>query len=234
MLAYSLLELCRPGRALAAPDAAFARWVARVQRLSTDVMDGQATTHAWRRRMPRLTHHVPLGALRRAVDLAAAAPRLRALVDPEPQERPTLPLPSGLEGVTFTAILTYVREGFAVVPHGHHNMVSMHVVLDGALRLRQYDRVRDEPGSLVIRPVVDRVCHPGDTTAISADLGNVHWFQGLTGAYALIVAAYDVDPGAGASRRDYVDPLGGEALPGGSIRAPIVTVDEARRRYLTF
>jgi len=234
MLAYSLVELCRPGGALAASDTAFERWVARVQGLSSDLSDGRATTHAWRRRMPRFTRRVPLDALRRAVDLDAAVPRLRTLVDPEPQERRSLPLPSGLEHVNFTAILSYVREGFAVVPHGHHNMVSMHLVLDGALHLRQYDRVREEPGSLVIRPVADRVCRPGETTAISADRGNVHWFQGLTDSYALIVAAYDLDPGAGAARRDYVDPVGGEVLSDRSIRAPILTVDEARQRYLTF
>jgi hypothetical protein len=239
LLAVSGAGLIRPGRVLAEEGGSVARWLARVQRLSMRVLRGQATTRAWRRRLPRLTHGVSVDAIRRAIDFDARSAALAGRDGPEPEERLLLErfprlVPPGLERFAFTTILSHVREGFAVVPHGHRNMVSMHLVLAGALELRHYDRVRDEPSHLVIRPRTDRVCGPGDMTAISADRGNVHWFRGLSDSYALIVAAYDLDPAAGPSARDYVDPVGGESLADGSIRAPILTAEEARRRYLTF
>jgi hypothetical protein len=111
-------------------------------------------------------------------------------------------------------------------------MVSMHVIVEGEVRLRQYDRMRDEAEHLVLRPCADRRCGPGDTTAISATHGNVHWFQGLRDAYALIVAAYDL--GGEPTARDYVDPDAAEPLGDGTLRTPRLDAAEAYRRYARF
>jgi hypothetical protein len=234
LAAVALAELAG-GRALAAgAGAEVTRWWHEVQRVSATIKAGRATTRAWRRRLPRVTRRVSASALRRAIDFDALASALAPLDDPEPQRRLALPVVSATEGPAFVALLTHVRKGFAVVPHGHHNMVSMHVVLEGTVRVRQYDRVADEPDHLVLRPRLDRVLAPGEATAISADRGNVHWFQGLTDAYALVVAAYGLARGAAPSGRDYVDPLAAEAMSDGTLRVPRLDVDEAYARYLRF
>jgi hypothetical protein len=119
-----------------------------------------------------------------------------------------------------------------VVPHGHRDMVSMHLILDGIVRVRQYDRVRDEPGHLLVRPWPERRCVAGDTTAVSLDRGNVHWFRPVTNGFALIVAAYDLRPGGEAAARDFVDPLNAEPRADGALRMPRLTAEEAERRYL--
>jgi hypothetical protein len=121
--------------------------------------------------------------------------------------------------------------GAAVVPHGHHNMVSMHLLLDGAVRVTQYDRLRDEAEHLLLRPRPDRLCWPGDTTAISLDRQNVHWFRPVVDSFALIVAAYDLDPNAEPARREFVDPLAGTPQADGSLRVPRLTAEAAFQRY---
>ena len=216
--------------ARAAPATA-TRWLDRMQDLTVALTEGRVTSSGWRRRAQRLTRPVPLAELLRLVDFRTNATLAEADDDAEPQRQLALPLPSFLDRFAFTAILAYVRRGTAVVPHGHHNMVSMHLVLQGAVHLRQYDRVRDEPAHVLIRPRADRICHPGDTSAVAAARGNVHWFRGVSDAFALIVAAYDLDPAAGPTGRDYVDPLVGESLPDGSLRVPRLTAEEAHRRY---
>jgi hypothetical protein len=202
--------------------------------VSTTIKAGRATTRAWRRRLPRATRRVPASALRRAIDFEALARSLAPLDAPEPQRELDVPVAVAAGGPAFVAILSHVRKGFAVVPHGHHNMVSMHVVLEGALRVRQYDRVSDEADHLVVRPRLDRVFAPGEATAISADRGNVHWFQGLADSFALIVAAYDLGRDGAPSGRDYVDPMAAEPGADGTLRVPRLSVDEAYARYLTF
>ncbi len=207
-------------------------WLSRVQHLSTGVKQGAITSRAWRRRLQRATRRVPLADVLRATRFDSVAKSAELFEGDEPQEHLALAPSPGLEGFAFSAIVSHIRQGFAVVPHGHHNMVSMHLVLQGSVHLRQYDRLHDEPMHLVLRPTIDRLCSPGDTSAISADRGNVHWFRGLTDSFALIIAAYDLDPTVEAAGRDYVDPLAGEPQPGGSIRVPRITEEEARRRYL--
>ena len=231
LLSLSTVALARTAHARG---TAADRWLGELEHVSRAVTTGRASPRAWRRRVERVSRHVPLGELLRVIDLDAFAAGLVAGDGTEPQLTIRLPPPPGLDGFVFTTILSRIRAGWAVVPHGHHNMVSMHVVLRGAVRLRQYDRVHDEPSNLVIRPRADRVCRPGDVAAISADRGNVHWFQGLADSFALIVAAYDLDPAAGPTGRDYVDPLAGEPLGDGAIRAPRTTLDEAMRRHLRF
>ncbi|HXJ34299.1 MAG TPA: hypothetical protein VMS22_09720 [Candidatus Eisenbacteria bacterium] len=209
-------------------------WLSRVQRLSAGVKQGAITSRVWRRRLQRVTGRVPLADVLRATHFDSVVKSVDLFEGDEPQEHLSLVPSPGLEGFAFSAIVSHIRQGYAVVPHGHHNMVSMHLILQGSVHLRQYDRLHDEPMHLVLRPTVDRLCSPGDTSAISADRGNVHWFRGLTDSFALIIAAYDLDPMAEAAGRDYVDPLAGEEQPGGSIRVPRVTEGEARRRYLAF
>jgi len=234
LLTISTLQLVGAGHATGGSSGCVvARWLDQVQQLSAAVKQGRVTPRAWRRRMQRLTHDVSLAEILRIIDFESLAASLDSREEGEPLQRLVLPTPPGLGGFAFSAIVSRIRERFAVVPHGHHNMVSMHLILRGSVHLRQYDRLRDEPTHLVIRPMADRVCHPGDTTAISADRGNVHWFRGLTDSFALIIAAYDLDP-VGSTARDFVDPLAGERQRDGSLRVPRVTADEAYRRYLTF
>ena len=215
------------------PDAQAAgeRWLLALHELTTALERGRISTSAWRRRAQRIVRRAA-PAVERLADPRTNAIPAAAEDSLEPQLELVLVPPAGIERWAFTTILAHIRPGTAVVPHGHHGMVSMHVIVEGEVRLRQYDRVRDEPESLVLRPCADRSCGPGDTTAISETRGNVHWFQGVRDAYALIVAAYDL--GGQPTARDYVHPDAAEPLGDGTLRMPRLEVAEAYRRYARF
>ena len=59
-----------------------------------------------------------------------------------------------------------LKRGRAIIPHGHRNMVSAHLVLRGEFHLRHYDRVEDQGHHLVIRPTIDRSAGPGEASSI--------------------------------------------------------------------
>jgi hypothetical protein len=125
--------------------------------------------------------------------------------------------PAGIRHRIFT-----FRRGQAVVPHGHDNLVSVFIALEGRVRARHFDRVADRPREVVIRPTIDRTLGPGEHTSISDYHDNVHWLTADDGD--ALVYSLSVDAGAGARRpgrhagRIYLDP-DGVRLGDGSILA---------------
>ena len=118
------------------------------------------------------------------------------------------------------------------VPHGHHNMVTMHMMLSGEARARHYERVHDQPGHLLIRESSDVVARPGPVSTVSDEKDNLHWFHALSDRVLMFnIGIYRVDPERPSGDRDYVDPLAGERLAGGLIRARRLERIDAYARY---
>lgn len=67
-------------------------------------------------------------------------------------------------------------------------MVSGRLVIHGRLRMRHFERLRDEPAHLILRPTIDRESSPGSATTVSDAKGNVHWLM----ATSKLAAAFDV------------------------------------------
>lgn len=119
-----------------------------------------------------------------------------------------------------------------ITPHGHRHMVSAHMVVSGAFRVRNFDRLRDENEAMIIRPTRDLVARVGAVSTMCSERDNVHWFVpqgGPATTFDVIVSGLD----AGQPDHDIkaIDPVGGERLPDGTIRAPILSFAEASRRY---
>jgi hypothetical protein len=139
-------------------------------------------------------------------------------------------LPEGPRPTGFVTKLFVLRAGRANPPHAHDNMVSMHFVLRGRFRVRHYDRVRDEPGGIVLRPTIDRVLGPGEATSISDQRDNVHWHVAETDGNLLDVLCAGLLEHPTDTR--LVDPVRADVLDGGLLRAPLVpTVGEALERF---
>jgi len=135
------------------------------------------------------------------------------------------------EQLGFGSYFFALKEGVSVVPHGHHNLVTMHMVLRGQAHGRHFDRVQDEPEHIMIKPALDEVLGPGAVTTISDQRNNVHWFTALSGpVFMFNMQIGGITPGRPVGGRDYLDPAG-EKLPGGLIRARRLGQDEAFRRY---
>jgi quercetin dioxygenase-like cupin family protein len=130
----------------------------------------------------------------------------------------------------FATKLFVLREGRSNPPHAHDNMVSMHYVLRGRFRVRHYDRVRDEPDAIILRPTIDRVLGPGEATSISEERDNVHWHLAETDGVLLDVLRAGL--GDRPTKTHLLDPVRATPLEGGLLRAPrLTTVDMALERF---
>src|SRR5262249_43044403 len=147
--------------ALARPvSAELARWLAELERTCRDLGEHAIAPAAWQARVEVLLGRVTLEELLRAVDLDRFA-RHQVLPD-RGVAAARARFPALRAPVRFAAKLFGMRRGRAIVPHGHENMVSAHLLLRGELRARHYHRLADEPKHLVLVPTVDRVLVPGD------------------------------------------------------------------------
>ena len=134
--------------------------------------------------------------------------------------------------------LVYGRQIFAlkkdrsVVPHGHNNMATAFLILQGDLQGKHYDRIEDQAEHIVIKPTIDRKFKPGECSTVTDYKDNVHWFKALTEpAFIFNLHLLDVQPGTKLpTGRVYIDPAG-EKLDGGLIRAKRIGYKEANELY---
>ena len=119
-----------------------------------------------------------------------------------------------------------------ITPHAHRHMVSAHMVIEGRVRIRTFDRIRDEDGALVIRPTGDVVAEPGHAAAMTTPVNNVHWFVPRSPrAMTLDVIIDGLEAGPQRYRIEPIDPLGGQMLPDGSIKAPVISFERSMALY---
>jgi hypothetical protein len=125
-----------------------------------------------------------------------------------------------------------LRQGRSVVPHGHNNMATAFLILKGQLRGRHYDRLKDEPGYMIIKPTIDRKFSPGECSTVSDYKDNVHWFQATSQqAFIFNLHVMDLNPDpAQPTGRVYIDPQG-EKIAGGLTRARRIGYKEANELY---
>lgn len=133
----------------------------------------------------------------------------------------------------FAAALFDFSPTNVITPHGHTNMVSSHLVVGGKFRVRNFDRLRDEDGAMIVRPTRDYLAETGAISTMSSARDNVHWFvpQG-GGATTFDVIISEIDKAQGDTRITAIDPLGGQTLEDGSIRAPIMEFEKASDKYV--
>ncbi len=125
-----------------------------------------------------------------------------------------------------------MKKGRSVVPHGHDNMCTGFLILQGDFAGKHYDRVADNDDHYLVKPTIDRLFKPGETSTISDHKDNVHWFkaESATGfIFNIHVMGYN-PANEKRSSRVYVDP-DGEKVAGGLIKAKKITSAEAHKKY---
>jgi hypothetical protein len=232
LLTYSLLRILSTARLLAEPvSSELDRWLRSVHDLCGDLQRQSLSPRQWQEGIGRLLERVSLEDLLAYIDFPTLERRLvypDLGVDTASVRFPGVEgLPAGL---SFHPKVFGMERDRAILPHGHRNMVSAHLVLGGRFHLRQYERRGEDGGGLVVEPSVDRLTGPGEASSISDQHNNIHWLIARGGpAYTLDVIVTGLEgPGYGI---DNLDPDNAEALPGGLLRMPRLTVEEALRRY---
>ena len=209
------------------------KWLTDMEDVTRQLRRGQLKTIEWQGLIESLLSRVDLNDLLAAIDFDRLA---KAAVFPEDHESAeelefsrTKDLPKKLSFIPFFYAM---KKGTAIVPHGHRNMTSMHMMLKGQAHGWQFERVADEAQYLTIRPTNDGVQETGAVTTVSDQKNNIHWFKALTEpVFMFNIGVFSLNPSKDFSGRDYVDPLGGEKLKDGLIRARRIELKEAYKLY---
>jgi hypothetical protein len=210
-----------------------ANWLRGLHDRCKDLRGAPLQATAWQDEVGTLLERVPLEELLKLIDFDRLVARASLPDDRAATHDPVFPPLQGIpERPSYIRRLFVLAQDRAVVPHGHQNMVSGHLVVHGSLRVRHFERVRDEPAHMVLRPTIDRHSNPGAATTVSDHRDNVHWLVATSKVAATFdVIVPDLDPGRPTRFQDFVDPRRGEGLGGGLIRVPRLGADEVFARY---
>lgn len=209
------------------------KWLLEVERISKDLRGEKLSLPAWQQKIEEIFNRIDFSDLLRTIDYTQLAKDALFPDDHDSALPLEFPPVEGLPAdLSYDPFFIAMSKGRAIVPHAHHNMTSMHLVLDGKLQVRHYDRVKDEPSHLIIKPTLDREFKRGDLSTVSDRKDNIHWFQTLSDtAFIFSVGVFKINPNRDFSGRDYIDPRGGEKLGDGLIRARRIEEKEARKLY---
>lgn len=231
---FLLAALAREARGLAPPGRSGARrWVDGQQAIAEALAAGRISGLAWAREVERLAAEIDVAELIALVSRARIEPAGRgAANDPAKRFVRFLDAQGRPRRLAYGAALFDFTPANVITPHGHRHMVSAHLVVAGAFRVRNFDRVGDVPGAMRLRPTRDYLARPGQVSTMCAERDNIHWFVPQGGpATTFDVVISGLDPGAPDHVIEAVDPLRARREGDGILVAPIIGFAEASRLY---
>lgn len=234
LMTYSLLELIARNDAFGAEVKPVTRkWLADVDELAREVQNKKLRQVEWQSKIEELYSKVDLPDLLRTIDFESL---IKGADLPDRGARSLRPKFPQVEGLptkfAFGSQVFALKQGRSVVPHGHDNMATAFLILQGEFHGRHYDRLEDTGNDVIIKPTIDKKFTAGGCSTVSDDKDNVHWFEALSKtAFIFNIHVYHVNPKADPSPgRIYLD-VNGEKLSGGRIRARRIEHDEAEKLY---
>lgn len=84
------------------------------------------------------------------------------------------------ENTIFIKKIFRLKKDRDIIPHGHSNISSAHLILTGEMHLWHYEKNKQEAKSLIIKPTVDKVIKAKESPSISEELDNIQWFVANT------------------------------------------------------
>ncbi len=208
-------------------------WIKQVNEISREVQSRKLKDVEFQKSLEELYGKIDLSSLLKAIDFERMAkdveyPAIGEKSLPvEFKQSKILP-----KDFVFGRQIFALKKGRSVVPHGHNNMATGFIVLDGQCRGRHYDRIEDNKDHYIIRPTIDKSFKAGEFSTISDHKDNVHWFTAETDhAFIFNVHVLHTDPTNDKNPgRVYIDPMG-EKLSGGLVKAPKITYGKANQLY---
>lgn len=136
-----------------------------------------------------------------------------------------------VRNLSFYPKLFAVDQGRAIIPHGHTNMVSAHLVASGRFHLRQYDQVELLENAMLVRPSFEGDIVAGDLSSIGEAEDNVHWFVALEPSHTLDVIVTGLDAAQDPSYDIHNLDMHAAEPDGDLFRVPRLGVAEALAKY---
>ena len=209
------------------------KWLTDLNDLSRSLKERRLRQVEWQMKVEELFAKVELKELMSLIDFESIVKRARFNERGERGNTFSFPKVEGLpQSYVFGKQIFALKKGCSVVPHGHNNMATAFLVLQGDFRGRHWRRLEDGEKDIIIKPTIDEKFTPGACSTVSDFRDNIHWFTALTGpAFIFNIHVLNIrDPKQYGSGRVYVDPTG-EKLRGGMIRAPRISRRKATKLF---
>lgn len=235
LMTYTLLEYFWTYELLAKPaQPLLNHWVSRLNSICLDLKSNRLKPAFWQKQCEALFEHISLSELLTFIDFEKLSKNFHFPEDRANTRRVYFPKMSGLpEKTVFTKKIFGLKRGRAIIPHGHQNMASMHMVLKGEFALKHFERIEDDDRHMIILPTLDKVSRAGDRSSISDDKDNIHWLKALSQtAFTFDVIVTGIDPGKGFDyQMDFLDPDAATPLSKGYLKAPKLSFEQAIKKY---
>lgn len=232
-IAYGLLEMLWTRDAFTAEvKPVVHQWFQTLNDLGKDLHGQKLKDTEFQAKMEELYKKVNLPELLKFVDFEALAKKVKLPANGALSASFDLSKVEGLGKVLFGKQIFCMKKDRAVVPHGHMNMCTGFIILQGTFQGKHYDRLETKADHYIIKPTIDREFKVGEVSTISDHKDNIHWFK-CTAETGFIFNVHftGYDPTIKeSSGRLYLDPEG-EKLAGGLIKAPKMNSGECHKKF---
>lgn len=232
MVSFSLMEMLVVGDLLGKNVKPITdHWAIQMNEMCLDLRQNTISPAQWQNQIESLLDQIELEELLKFIDFDRLT---RGFTFPDlgvNTKGVRFPSLAGLpENLAFYRKIFGLKKGRAIIPHGHKNMTSAHLVLKGEFSLKHYNKIEEEPEHLIIQPSIDEVIRVGDSSSISDEKNNVHWFRTLSEtAFTFDMIVLDLN---GKSYEiDNIDPHSGEKIGENMLRVKKLSVEEALKKY---
>jgi len=206
-------------------------WAIKLNEFCSDLRTDSITTLQWQQKIEELYAKIELEEILKFIDFENLIkgfeyPDLG--VSTAPVKFPKL---EGLpERTVFVKKIFGMKKDRAIIPHGHSNMASAHLILNGEMHIRHYEKIHQQEQNLIIKPTIDQIAKVGESSSISDEKDNVHWFIANTEtAFTFDVIMLDLN------NKSYdihnLDIYEAEDLKNGTFKVPILNVETALKKY---
>ena len=234
LLTFSLLEMLGRHDLFAAEIKPLAaKWLTDVNQIGLDLKGQKLDQATWQKKQEELLGQVELADVLRLIDFDNLTKKVEFADRGERSLHFSFPKVEGVPSeLCFGKQIFALKKDRSVIPHGHNNMATAFLILQGNLQGKHYDRIEDQAEHIIIKPTIDRTFKPGECSTVTDYKDNVHWFKALTEpAFIFNLHLLDVQPGTKLpTGRVYIDPAG-EKLEGGLIRAKRIGYKQANELY---
>ena len=206
-------------------------WALRLSEYCQDLKKESITPTEWQTQIESLYREIQLDEILQFIDFDKLTKGFEYPNLGVNTRRVLFPKLEGLpERTVFIKKIFGMRKDRAIIPHGHSNMSSAHLILKGEMHLRHYEKMRQEENHLIIKPTIDKTISRGQSSSISDDKDNVHWFVANTEtAFTFDVIMLDLN---GKSYDIHnIDIFEKQDLSDGSMRVPMLDVQTALKKY---
>ena len=232
LVSFSLMEMLVVGDLLGKKVKPITdHWAIKMNEMCLDLRQNTLSPSQWQTQIENLLDQIELEELLRFIDFDRLTQNFSFPdlgVNTKVVRFPSL---SGLpQNLAFYRKIFGLKKDRAIIPHGHKNMTSAHLVLKGEFSLKHYNKIEDEPEHMIIQPSIDKIIKVGDSSSISDEKNNVHWFRTLSEtAFTFDMIVLDLN---GKSYEiDNIDPHSGEDVGENMLRVRKMEVGEALKKY---